>query len=198
MTFSTLRIAFAILALVVASPAWAQAAKVAAKPTPTPKDAGAPKPAPPAATTNQQPTSLGRFGDWQAFQLGTAKTKSCFAVSSPKERKPEGLNRDPATFFVTHRPGEGVRNEISLIAGFPMKEGGDASITIGKVSYSLYTKEANAWIKNAADEGTAVATMKKGKDVVFDGASRRGNKTTDRYSLTGFSEALAAISKACP
>ena len=145
-----------------------------------------------------QPTSLGQFGDWQAFQMGGGKAGSCFAISTPKDRKPSGLKRDPATFFVTHRPGEGVKNEISLIVGFPMKEGGDAKISIGTAAYALYTKEANAWVKNAAEEGTVISVMKKGKDLTFEGQSRRGNKTTDTYSLIGLSQALDAISKACP
>src|SRR3954453_22658315 len=144
-----------------------------------------------------QPTALGQFGDWQAFQLGSAKGRSCFVISIPKERKPDGLKRDPATFFVTHRPGEGVKNEISLIVGFPMKDGSDASIKIGKSTYSLYTKEANAWVKNAAEEGTVITVMRKGKDLVFEGTSKRGNKTTDRYSLSGLGPALDAITKAC-
>ena len=91
-----------------------------------------------------------------------------------------------------------MHNEISLIAGFPMKEGSDASITIGKSTYALYTKETNAWVKNAGEEGTVIAVMKKGHDLVFEGTSKRGNKTTDRYSLAGISDALDAISKACP
>ena len=180
MTFKALRIALVTAAVVLAAPALAQAQK--AKP----------------GTGGAQPTPLGQFGDWQAFQLGTAKSKSCFAISNPKDRKPEGLNRDPATFFVTHRPGEGVHNEISLIVGFPMKEGSEAAITIGKSNYSLYTKETNAWVKNAAEEGTVIAVMKKSRDLTFHGTSKRGNKTTDRYSLAGLSNALDAISKACP
>jgi hypothetical protein len=181
MSSHPIRFALVAATLLLAPPAMAQAQKPAAKP---------------AAAA--QPTALGQFGDWQAFQLGAAKGKSCFTISNPKERKPAGLNRDPATFFVTHRPGEGVHNEISLIAGFPMKEGADASITIGKQSYALYTKEANAWVKNAGEENTVIATMKKSKDLVFEGTSKRGNKTTDRYSLAGLSDALDAISKACP
>lgn len=179
---ATIRIALASVGVALASPSLAQTAKPPAQ---------AQKP------STQQPTRLGQFGDWQAFELGASKGKSCFAISTPKERKPEGLKRDPATFFVTHRPGEGVKNEISLIAGFPMKDGSDAKITIGKTIYELYTKEANAWVKNAGEERTAIGVMKKGKDLVFEGTSRRGNKTTDRYSLAGLSDALDAISKAC-
>jgi hypothetical protein len=178
-----IRIALVAAAVLLAGPAFAQAQK------------------PPAAAAKPggaQPSPLGQFGDWQAFQVGAAKAKSCFAISNPKERKPSGLNRDPATFFVTHRPGEGVHNEISLIAGFPMKDGADASISIGRQSYALYVKEANAWVKNAGEENTVIGVMRKGKDLVFEGTSKRGNKTTDRYSLVGLSDALDAISKACP
>ena len=175
-----------LIALVAATALSAPALAAKKKPEP----AAAPAPAAP------QPTSIGQFGDWQAFQLGAAKTRSCFAITSPKERKPAGLNRDPATFFVTRKGGD--HNELSFIAGFPMKEGADAKFTIGKASFALYVKEANAWVKNAAEEGTVVATMKKNKSALFEGASKRGNKTSDRYSLAGFPQALDAISKACP
>ena len=74
MTFQALRIALVTAAVVLAGPALAQAQKPAAKPA-----AGA-----------AQPASLGQFGDWQAFTLGTAKGKSCFAISNPKDRKPPG------------------------------------------------------------------------------------------------------------
>jgi hypothetical protein len=150
-----------------------------------------------ATKSQAQPTRLGQFGDWQAFQLGSAKEKSCFAISSPKERKPDGLNRDPATMFVTHRPGEGVKNEISLVVGFPMKDGTGANIKIGTSAYQLFTKDSNAWVADQKKESSVIGVMKKGKDLVFEGTSRRGNKTQDRYSLTGLSDALDAIGKAC-
>lgn len=151
----------------------------------------------PAANTST-PQPLGQFGDWQAFQVGAGKTRSCFAISNPKDRQPAGLNRDPATLFITHRPSEGVHNEISVIAGFTMKDGADATLKLGSAAYALYTKEANAWVKNAAEEGTILATMKKSRDVTFVGTSTRGRTTTDSYSLNGFRPAVDAISKACP
>ena len=183
MMYRTLRIA--LIAAAVAFAGQAEAAK--SKPA-----------AAPAGPGKAQPTPLGQFGDWAAFQVGNAKGRSCFTISNPKERKPDKLERDPATIFVTRRPGEGVHNEISLIVGFPMKEGGNATIKIGKTSFSLYTKEANAWVKNAAEEGNVIAAMRKGGNLVFDGVSKRGNKTTDRYSLSGLPQALESISKACP
>ena len=186
MMYRTLRIA-----LIAAAVAFAGSADAA-------KKKPAAEPAPAAQGKAGQPTPIGQFGDWSAFQVGNAKGRSCFTISSPKERKPDKLERDPATIFVTRRPGEGVHNEISMIVGFPMKEGGNATIKIGKSSFSLYTKEANAWVKNAAEEGTVIAAMRKGSNLVFDGVSKRGNKTSDRYSLSGLPQALDSISKACP
>ena len=182
----TLRVALVAMAVVFAGHA------EAAKKKPASEDSA------PPAQGKGTPTPLGQFGDWSAFQVGNAKGRSCFTISSPKERKPDKLERDPATFFVTRRPGEGVHNEISLILGFPTKEGGSASLKIGKTAYSLYTKDTNAWVKNAAEEATVIATMKKGSNLIFEGTSKRGNKTTDRYSLTGLPQALDTITKACP
>lgn len=144
------------------------------------------------------PTPLGQFGDWNAFENGTGKSKACFVTSAPKDRQPSNLNRDPATFFVTHRPKEGVRNEVNIATGFPMKEGDTASLTIGTANYVLYAKDKGAWVKNPAEEPAVLAAMKKSRDLVFEGVSKRNNKTTDRYSLSGLNQALAAIAKACP
>ena len=140
MMFSPLRIALIATAVVLSGPAMARTQK--------------PKPVPAAPATAAQPTPLGQFGDWQAFQNGTAKSKSCFAITSPKDRKPTRMKREAATLFITRRPGEGVRNEISMISGFTMKDGGDATFKIGRASFALYTKGSNAWVKNAADEAT--------------------------------------------
>jgi hypothetical protein len=162
------------------------------------KQAAPAQAAAPAAPAGAQPTSLGQFNDWQAFTNGTGKSKSCFAITSPKDRKPAKLKRDPATLFITRRPGEGVRNELSMITGFGMKDGGDASFKVGRSTFALYTKGSNAWVKNAAEEGTVVGTMRKSKEAIFEGASTKGNKTVDRYSLDGLPQALDAITKGCP
>ena len=187
MMSTTFRIALIAIAVTLSGPALAKHRKV--KPV---------EPAAPAATTAAQPTSLGEFKDWQAFENGTGKSKSCFAITSPKERKPPRLERDPATLFITRRPAEGVRDELSMITGFPMKDGGDATLKVGRTSFALYTKGSNAWIKNAAQGGAVISAMRKYRDLAFEGASKRGNRMVDRYSLVGMPQALEAITKACP
>jgi hypothetical protein len=146
-----------------------------------------------------KPTLVGTYGDWGAYQSQSGKTKICYVLAQPKERRPEGLKRDPAYMFISSRPGEGVHNEVSVIMGFPLKEGGsDAKAEIGPAAFELVAKGENAWIKNAAEEGQFVEAIRKGSKLIVKVASKKGNVTTDTYSLSGISQALERAQKDCP
>lgn len=143
----------------------------------------------------QQGAAVAQFGDWGVFTSSTPRGKVCYAASQPKSRAPAGLQRDPAFFFLTSRPGENVRNEISLTLGFPLR--GDATVTIGSTNFAMYTQQNGAWIKNAAEEGRMVQTMRSGSQLTVRSTSLRGNATTDTYSLTGLAQALDRVAQEC-
>lgn len=145
----------------------------------------------------QAPTTVGSYADWTAYSVSTGSGKVCYALAQPKNRKPEGLNRDPAYFFVSTRPGEKVRNEISVIMGFPLKPGSDVGITVNGTPFIAYVKEDGAWIRDSAEEQRLVDALRKGKDLVVKGVSGRGNVTTDSYSLSGISGALDKVAQEC-
>jgi hypothetical protein len=151
------------------------------------------------AAATGKPVQVATFGDWGAFlaQPGT-KRKTCYALAQPKDREPSKLKRDPAYVFISSRPGENVRNEISIIMGFPMKDNGDALADIGGAHFDLISKGNNAWIKNPAEEGQFIEAMKKGAKLVIKAASIKGNLTTDSYSLSGLAQALDRVHKDCP
>ncbi|MBM6593793.1 invasion associated locus B family protein [Microvirga pudoricolor] len=137
------------------------------------------------------------FGDWGVYAAQSGRSKICYALSQPKERLPKNLNRDPAYVFVSFRPAENVRNEVALVMGFATKENGPSEAAIGSTSYALLTKASNAWLKNPAEEGQAIATMSRGSSLVVKAQSARGNSLTDRYSLSGFGAALERARKEC-
>lgn len=182
----------AVLAQTATKPPSSNAAKAAAKGTP-----GA-KPVPGAPPGAPQPMQLASFGDWGAYASDTAKGKVCYALSQPKERLPAGLNRDPGYLFISTRPSEGVRNEVSVVTGFPTKDGADAEAAIGNTKFTLITKGNSAWMKNAAEDPNLVEAMKKGASLVLKTTSKKGNQNTDRYSLSGFAQALDRVRKDCP
>jgi invasion protein IalB len=140
---------------------------------------------------------LGQFNDWSAYAATTDKGKLCFAITQPKKRAPEGLKRDPAYMFVSHRPADKIRNEISVQVGFSLKGGSTADIAITGQNFSLMTQNERAW-SNGQDDSKIVDAMRKGADVVIKSTSLRGNVTTDTYSLKGVSAALDRIAKECP
>ena len=148
-------------------------------------------------TTTGKPSQLASYGDWGVFLAQGEKSKTCYALATPKDRAPHGLQRDPAYVFISNRPGENVREEVSIIMGFPMKEGGGRAEIAGS-GFALIAKGANAWIKNQAEETKFVDALKKGAKLIVKAASLKGHVTTDSYSLTGLAQALERVEKECP
>jgi Invasion associated locus B (IalB) protein len=118
-------------------------------------------------------------------------------MTAPAERLPKGLTRDPATIFVTMRQGEPNKPEFSMVTGYVLKQNTDAQITIGGANFSAVGQAKNVWLKNAAEEGKLIGELRKGSSLSVKGTSIRGNDTTDRYSLTGFGQALERAQKEC-
>ena len=147
----------------------------------------------------EQAVLLGQFGDWGAYKASPGGKKVCFALSKPTSAvtDPANKKRDPSYAFVSTRPAEKVKNEISVIVGYPQKAGHDASAAIGSANYVLYTQNDGAWVKNAAEEPKMVDAMRKGHDLIIKSESTAGTKTTDTYSLKGISEALDKVAEEC-
>jgi hypothetical protein len=142
--------------------------------------------------------AIEKINDWSLYSVGTGKTKICYAVTQPKERKPENLKRDPAYLFITNRPGENVKNEITLTLGFDAKADSKPKAEIGSASFDMGAKGGQVWVDNAAKEPAFVAAMRKGKQLVIKATSQRGNVTTDTYALAGVDKAIDRIAKECP
>jgi invasion protein IalB len=153
-----------------------------------------------AQTGKEQAVLLGQFGDWGAYKATPNGKEVCFALSKPTKgvTDPPGRNRDPAYAFVSTRPAEKVKNEVSIIVGYPQKPGVEASATIdGSARYAMYTQDDGAWVQNAAEEPQMVAAMRKGSELVVQSVSSHGTKTTDTYSLKGISDALDKVAAEC-
>jgi hypothetical protein len=153
----------------------------------------------PPAPGGGQPALLGQFGDWGAYTANNNGRTVCYALAKPASQatQPPNKPRDPAYIFVSTRPAENVRNEISIVIGYPFKPGSEAAVDIGSNKYAMYTQADGAWIKNAAEEARMVEAMRKGADMVVAGESGRGTKSTDRYALKGLGQALDRVAQEC-
>jgi len=149
------------------------------------------------ALANVDPKHLGDFGDWSAYTHKTKNGKVCFAISEPKETLPKKVNRDPVYFLITNRPKEKIKNEVSVITGYPFKPGSISSARIGDKSFKLYTKGDGAWVDSNENEKRLIKAMKMGSTMIVKGTSKRGTVTTDKYSLSGVTKSISSIDKAC-
>jgi invasion protein IalB len=169
------------------------------KPAAAPAKPAATAAAPAAAAGDAQPTLLGQYGDWGAYTASPGGNKVCFALAKPKAMKtePEGRKRDQSYVFVSTRPADKVKNEVSVIIGYPFKTSSDATAEVGTAKFAMYTKDDGAWIKNAGEEARMVDAMRKGADLTVKGTSGRGTQSTDQYSLKGLAQALDKIEQEC-
>jgi len=180
------------------APAVAPKPKKPPKPKPEPKPEHAAAPVAPA-TDAVQPSLLGMFGEWGAYTASPGGKKVCFALAKPSksETTPPNRPRDAAFLFVSSRPDEKVKDEVSIIIGYGFKANTDAALELGGTSYAMYTLNDGAWVKNAAEEPKLVDAMRKGGDVTIKGTSSRGTGTIDVFSLKGLAQALDKVGEEC-
>ena len=197
---SRLGLAFAIVSLAAA--AWPAAAAQKKMTTQSAKKV--------AARTDDKtdaaagaPVMRDTYQNWVAYSTQGGK-KLCYALASPKDRAPGRLKRDPAYVFISTRPGENVRNEVSIIMGFTVATGTtkkgkaiESTAEIGGEKFELVAKDASVWLKSPTKEPQFIDAMKRGEKLTVRAASAKGNVTTDTYMLAGLSKALDRVQKDC-
>ena len=140
---------------------------------------------------------LGKFKDWESFILVQGESKVCFAQSIPVIRAPKKIKRDSSRLFVSFRPNENIKNEVSVTNGYDFKLKAPVTAKSGKKSYDLFSKGRFAWVVDSEDEGKLILTMKKASRLMIIGNSDSGAQTTDHYSMMGFTKAYSAAKKSC-
>ena len=140
---------------------------------------------------------LGKFKDWESFVLSKEGNKICFAQSVPVVRAPKKLKRDPSRLFVSFRPAENIKNEISVTNGYEFKLKTPVAAKSGKKTYDLFSKGRFAWVVDNEDEKKLITTMKKASRLMIIGNSDKGDQTPDHYSMMGFTKAYSSAKKNC-
>ena len=141
--------------------------------------------------------SLGKFKDWESFVLSNEGVKTCFAQSVPIVRAPKKIKREPSRLFVSFRPAENIKNEISVTNGYEFKLKTPVSAKSGKKTYNLFSKGRFAWTEDKEEDQKLITTMRKASRLMIIGNSEKGEQTTDHYSMMGFTKAYNAAKKSC-
>jgi len=145
----------------------------------------------------QTPKKIGENHAWVAYTYKDNGNTVCFMASAPEKMEGKYTRRDDPFALVTHHPAEGVSGEASLVAGYTYRKDSDVTVTIGERNFSLVTEDDRAWTSGTEDDARLVKAMISGIRMTVVGYSSRGTKTTDTYSLKGFTATKKLIDQAC-
>lgn len=136
---------------------------------------------------------IGDYRDWSAYSTSEGAGSLCFAMSRPTgtEPAPDGLT--DAYVYLTNRPGEGIRNEFNLVAGFAFAPDQPASLNVSGQTFELFTEKDAAWLRDPAQGDSLAGAIRAGSTLVIDGTTDHGIKVTQTYSLSGATAASKAI-----
>lgn len=149
-----------------------------------------------AAPTAAALEVLARSGDWTAY-MHAGPPRLCFVLGASKEGEAKGAPRGLVHVFVSAWPDEGVRSEVSLKAAAPFRKGSEVNVSIGALSFRLFTQGDRAWVGDAVQELKLVEAMRKGARMVVQGVGEKGASATDAVSLAGLGQALQALAQGC-
>ncbi len=142
------------------------------------------------------PRSTGKYKNWESFTAETDKGKICFAQTIPTKRAPSSIQRGQSKLFVTFRPSEDIKDEVSLTSGHDYKT---SSVTAasGKKKYSFFSQKNFAWLLDDQEEKKFIKLMKKATNLIIKARTAKGAETTDHYSMMGFTKAYNTAKKTC-
>ena len=140
---------------------------------------------------------IGKFKDWEAMILVDDSGITCFAQSKPVLQAPK-KNKREARLFVSFRPNEKIKNEISTTPGYEFNQQNSITAKSGKYKYNFdISQQSFAWIADNKVEKKMIKTMKKGSRIMISGYNKSGSQTIDHYSLLGFTKAYNKAKKSC-
>ena len=142
------------------------------------------------------PRSTGKYKNWESFVAETDKGKICFAQTVPTKRAPAAVKRNKSKLFVTFRPSENIKDEVSLTSGHDYKSS-TVTAASGKKRYSFFSQKNFAWLLDDQEERNFIKLMKRATNVIVKARTTKGAETTDHYSMMGFTKAYNTAKKTC-
>ncbi|MCS6892299.1 MAG: hypothetical protein RMK64_09945 [Rhodovarius sp.] len=151
--------------------------------------------APATAQTPASPRVLGSFQDWTAAAYEEGGQRICYAFTRAHRSEGPGPRRaEEAQLMVTHRPDG--RDQVALRLGYPIPRGAELRLAVGAAEFAAYTHQGSAFLR---DGRAAVAAMRAQRQALARAPGQGGRAAVQLvFSLSGFSAAYDAISRACP
>ncbi|UYQ72374.1 invasion associated locus B family protein [Pelagibacterium flavum] len=140
---------------------------------------------------------LGEHNAWSAYATTESAGQICFVLSRPTDTEPVPAGFTGAYFYITHRPAQGIRSEINLVAGYQFAPESTATLTVGSQDFELFTEGDAAWMADPAQSANAVQAIRAGSTMSVTGTSADGQSVRQTFSLSGATAAGRSMDGAC-
>ena len=118
----------------------------------------------------------------------------CYIGSSPTEIDiPEGKKRGDA-YILVYRINKSEDAVVQINAGYPYKAKNGVKVLIDNAMFDFWSEDDTAW---SNDDNKVIYAMKRGLQLTVNGESSRGTKTSDTYTLKGFTAAYNKLFNDC-
>ena len=121
----------------------------------------------------------------------------CFIGSLPiKSDIPEGKKRGE-TYILVYRINKNPDAIVQIEAGYPYDQNKIVEVIIDKSLHKFSSEEGTPETAWTDKDKEVIYAMKKGIELTIFGISARGTKTTDTYTLNGFTAAYNKLINDC-
>lgn len=156
----------------------------------------------------------GTFRAWHVFSLNNSSQdepakdrmaqRICYAATRASHYHPRTQARDRPTLYIVRYPKATTKNTVEMRFGGDISE--FQSVTAKLIArrrpkrdtFSLTTKKAAGFIAKDTDQTALIAAMTKGRQLIVVSQPGQGQVLEDRYSMFGFTKALAKLEAICP
>lgn len=139
------------------------------------------------------PRRIGRWDDWIAATHQESGQTVCYAFTRAAQSAPSVPGRGDVVLTVTQRPGG--RDAVAITAGFALPRDGEVQVATEGATLQFYVSNRSAFARNGR---ATVAAFERARQASVRFPTPRQSVVTDTFSLRGFSQAYAAISRTCP
>ena len=149
-----------------------------------------------AQSDNEGTKKIGSFDNWSVY----AKSKNlCYMIAQPEQSEGEYKVRGRVRIVIYRNNLENQNeNALGIDFGYTFPENSKAKIEIDKKKFKLATFGQTAWTgSKTKKDKKIIKAMLKGNKLIALGESKRGTKTKDIYSLSGFTKAFNEINNYC-
>jgi len=149
------------------------------------------------ASTAQAAKLVDKAGDWSMFTHDAADKKICFIASQPSSSTPKDAKRDQPFFYISAWPKDGVKAEVSVLLGYPVKKGSDVTVTVSSNTFKLFAQGDKAFVADPTEELKLIDAMKRGSTMDVSATAEAGFETTDKFSLSGVTASIKNLDTKC-